>query len=171
MLVNIIIITLVWGYFRLGQKIDMLMYYTDFFATLQGNEFLFFSYCIGVAICILVVSIFLRAIGLYSFMYLLARTSFEAGQLLICFVSIFAVGLWYDHHVFLWNDLGVLAVAPFAIFFASCYSLYLYDFNYPIMGRITNNIILPAASFGFVFGCELLGFSVVPQDLTPPKVK
>jgi hypothetical protein len=85
------------------------------------------------------VTFLLGETGFYSLMRLLGKMLFELSQSANYFVCLAAVIFYFQLHVNLWLDLGIVAAIPFETFLASCLALYLFDFNYPIGERLREN--------------------------------
>jgi hypothetical protein len=106
---------------------------------------------------LLLCSFFLGRVSFFSPLYLLVRVFFEANQLFIYLLSFAAVVFWFDFRQNLWLDLGMLAALPFVSLIASCYSLWIFDFNYPLSNRIQRNLLLPAISLVIIFVAAYVG--------------
>lgn len=139
MIKNFVIIGLIWlgGQFIYG--IDFAEYYELVVNYLSGNELNLLVYGTLGSICFVFISFVLRDVGFFSLMHMLSNFVFELSQFAICFVSIFAVIFVFQLQHNLWLDLGILAVIPIEVLLASCTSLYLYDFNYPLGEKLLDN--------------------------------
>jgi len=146
MIKNFIIIWFFWlgGEFVLGWNFTA--YYELVFAYLAENQINLFVYGTLGSLGFVFIAYILRDLGLFSLMRLFSKLIFEFSQFVICFVSIFAVIFVFQQHLNLWKDLGILAVVPFEMLLASCASLTMFDFNYPLGEKLLNNVGVPALS-------------------------
>jgi hypothetical protein len=140
MIKNLGIFFLVWCGGRYILDLDFARYYALATEYLSANtRFLFLAATVGSFFCV-AGAFFLRESGFFSLMRLFGKTLFEASRSAIYFVSLGAVIFYFQLSVNLWQDLGFLAIIPFEALLASCVSLYLFDFNYPLAGRLLENV-------------------------------
>jgi hypothetical protein len=140
MINNLVIFFLAWcgGHYILD--LDFARYYALATGYLADNtRFLFVAATAGSVLCV-AGAFFLEETGLYSLMRLLGKTLFEISRSALYFVSLAAIIFSYQLSVNLWQDLGFLVIIPLETLLASCVSLYLFDFNYPLAGRLLENV-------------------------------
>lgn len=140
MIKNLLFFSLAWLGGRYLFDLDFAQYYALAMGYLSDNtSFLLLSATLGSVFCV-ASAFFLGETGFFSLMQLLGKFLFEISQSAIYFVSLFAVIFYFQLHVSLWQDLGLLAIIPFEVLLASCVSLYLFDFNYPLAEMLLENI-------------------------------
>ncbi len=157
MIKDFIIVGIIWLSSLLVWHIDYAEFYKSTFEMLAEYYLSILTYGTLGAICLVLISFFLRALSFFSLMRMFTQFIFELSQLAICFLSVFSVILLFDPKVNLWLDLGTLSVIPFEILIASCVSLHLFDFNYPLAGKIIPNLTLPFLSVLIVFSVFFSG--------------
>ena len=157
MIIDFIIVGLIWFGGRYVWHIDFSASYQAAFKILTEYDLTILTYGTMGAICLVMISYILRALGFFSLMRIFTKLIFEISQLSICFLSIFAVILLFQINVNLWQDISTLSVIPFEVLIASCVSLYLFDFNYPLGSKILPNIMVPILSILTVFGVIFSG--------------
>lgn len=117
------------------------------------------AYSVFGAVVLVLCSFILAQIRIFGPLHMLARLFFEASQLTIYALSFVAVVLRFEIGRNLWLDPGLLAGVPFLALLASCLSLWIFDFNYPLRNRIQRNLALPVLSLLIVFLAGFLGYT------------
>lgn len=93
-----------------------------------------------------VVSLACRGIGYYSLMFTMDKLFLSLGRFLVCLLAVGAIIFWFDSGVNLWSLLGITTLLPFAALGSAAFSLYLFDFNYPLKDVLGSAAILAATS-------------------------
>ncbi|MBU0729231.1 MAG: hypothetical protein KKE17_04535 [Proteobacteria bacterium] len=170
MFLHIIIIISVWSCGKYLAQVDFLSYYAKYIALLPGNEHLFLAYGSAAAFFLVMIAFMMRAVGVYALLHLVSRFFFEISQFIICLLSLVAIYFWVTAHVNVFKDLGLLVFVPLELILASVYCLNIYDFNYPVMSKLINNIMLLLVSGALIFLSDLLGLFAPPVEAQQPVI-
>jgi hypothetical protein len=141
-----IILSISWFGGRFIYGVDFAKLYEFAVNVSSQNQWLLVSCGTIGSLFFIFVAFILSESGLFSLLHALSKLCFELSQFVICSLSFFAVIFFYQLQMNLWWDLGILALIPFEILAASCFSLYLFDFNYPLGEKLLNNIVAPIVS-------------------------
>ena len=155
MLKNLVLISLLWYGLR-GYGVDLQEYYVLASGYLANHHQVVLMYGILGALGMVLISYIFAAFNLHTLMHLFASLFFELTQFSICLISLVAVTFWLGFHVNVWRDLGLTIILPFAWLFASCFSLRIFDFNYPVTDKILSNILLALVSGIIILGAALV---------------
>jgi hypothetical protein len=146
MIKNFVIVGLLWFGGRYIWNLDFTVLYDPIMAYLAENQWKIFIIATLGATGFVIAESLLMDWGFFLLMHISGKLLFELSQFVICFVSIFAVIFFYQLQLNLWQDLGILILVPFEALLASCFSLHIFDFNYPLGEKVVNNIGLPILS-------------------------
>jgi hypothetical protein len=157
MILRLFLIAIVWLGTMLAHDVNYQEIYAMALDFLHAHRGQAIGYGILAPLGLLLCSFFLGRVSFFSPLHLLARVFFEASQLFIYVLSFAAVVFWFDFGQNLWLDLGIFAAVPFVSLIASCCSLWVFDFNYPLSNRIQRNLLLPALSLAIIFIAVYIG--------------
>jgi|GEM_PF-1356706 len=108
------------------------------------------------ALGLVFLSLLFRKLGYFSVLYLLARLVNELCKLLLVALAISALIAGFAFGLNLWLEAGWLVSALYAWFYGSAFSLWLFDFNYPLKKDLLIYTILPLACLILVRVAALL---------------
>jgi hypothetical protein len=157
MIIRLLLIAFVWLVSILVYDVKYQELYALTLDFLHSHRWQTMGYGILAPLGLLLCAFFLGRVSFFRPLYLLARIFFEASQLFIYLLSFGAVVFWFDFRQNLWVDLGMLAALPVLSLIASCCSLWIFDFNYPLRNRIQRNLLLAALSLVIIFIAARVG--------------
>lgn len=146
MIKNFIILSIGWICGRYLYGVDSAKLYELIVGVPSQYQWLLLSCGTIGSVFFVFVALILRDSGLFSLLHGLSKLNFEFSQFVICSISFFAVIFFHQLQANLWWDLGFLVLIPFEILAASCFSLHLFDFNYPLGEKLLNNTVIPIVS-------------------------
>ncbi|OGQ87405.1 MAG: hypothetical protein A2512_01580 [Deltaproteobacteria bacterium RIFOXYD12_FULL_56_24] len=115
----------------------------DFFAAKRTA--LLASGLLGV-IALVGASLLFRGIGFFNILYVMAKAVYKLAQLLLCAMSLAALGFWFDLGANIWLEGGgVLAFVLLVWLYGAALCLRLFDFNYPVGEVLFSYSVLPFA--------------------------
>lgn len=152
MFTNFALIVVLWLAGKFVYGLDFAQLGDQLAQYVAANSFSLMGYGILGGVALPGISLACRAMGLYSFMYTMDKLFFWLGQFLLCLVSLGAVIFWFDIGVNLWAVLGAVALLPFLALGSAAFSLYLFDFNYPLKEALLYHMALPVLSLLIIWG-------------------
>jgi len=108
-------------------------------------------------IALVCASLLFRGIGFFNILYVMAKAVYKLAQLLLCAMSLAALGFWFDLGVNLWLEGGgILAFVLLVWLYGAALCLRVFDFNYPVREVLFSYSVLPFACMAVMWVGDLI---------------
>ena len=102
-------------------------------------------------------SLLLRGINFFNILYVMAKAVYELVQLLLCAMSLASLVFWFDLGVNFWlEEGGFWLIVLYAWLYGAAFSLWVFDFNYPLRNTLLAYSALPFVCLAVVWASDLI---------------